>query len=103
MGFDEPRLCVQVKSSVSKADVTILRNLQGILTNFGASHGLLVCWGGFTSAVYQEAHHKFFSIRLWEPDDLLQAIFRNYDKFSDELKAELPLKRIWALVAEEQG
>jgi len=100
MGFAEPRLCVQVKSSASPADVTVLRGLQGIFKNFGADQGLLVSWGGFTSAVLQEASRSFFSIRLWDSGDLLEAIFKNYDKFPEQLRAELPLKRIWALVSE---
>jgi restriction system protein len=101
MGFADPRLCVQVKSSASPADVTVLRGLQGILNNFGAKHGLLVSWGGFTSAVHQEARQSFFSIRLWGSGELLQAIFENYDRFPEQLRAELPLRRIWALVPEE--
>jgi restriction system protein len=101
MGFDAPRLCVQVKSSASPADVNILRGLQGILQNFQAGQGLLVCWGGFKSSVLAEARQAFFTIRLWDSGDLLRAIVRNYDKFSDELQAELPLKRIWTLVLEE--
>ena len=101
MGFAEPRLVVQVKSSASPADVTVLRGLQGIFKNFGAQQGLLVSWGGFTSSVLQEARQSFFSIRLWDSGDLLQAIFKNYEKFPEQLRTELPLKRIWALVSEE--
>ncbi len=101
MGFGQPRLCVQVKSSASPADVTTLRGLQGVLQNFHAEQGLLVCWGGFKSSVIQEARQNFFTIRLWDSGDLLAMILKNHDKFSDELKAELPLKRVWALVLEE--
>lgn len=101
MGFGPPRLCVQVKSSASPADVGILRGLQGILQNFHAEQGLLVCWGGFKSSVIQEARQSFFTIRLWDSGDLLEMILKNHDKFSDDLKAELPLKRVWALVLEE--
>ncbi len=101
LGFSEPRMCVQVKSSDSPADVNILRGLQGILQNFRAEQGLLVSWGGYKSSVLQEARQSFFSIRLWDSGDLLKAIFKNYDKFSDQLQAELPLKRMWALVLEE--
>jgi restriction system protein len=101
IGFAQPRLCVQVKSSASTVDVTVLRNLQGILKNFGAEQGLLVSWGGFTTAVHQEASRSFFSIRLWDSGDLLEAIFNNYDKLPSQLRTELPLKRIWALVSEE--
>ena len=101
LGFGDPRMCVQVKSSQSPADVTILRGLQGILQNFRADQGLLVCRGGYKSSVLQEARQSFFQIRLWDSGDLLRAIFKNYDKFPDQLQAELPLKRIWALVLED--
>jgi restriction system protein len=101
MGFGSPRLCVQVKSSSSPADVNVLRGLQGILKNFHAEQGLLVSWGGFKSSVIQEARQSFFMIRLWNSGDLLGMILKNHDKFSDDLKAELPLKRVWALVLEE--
>jgi restriction system protein len=101
MGFGPPRLCVQVKSSSAPADVNVLRGLQGVLQNFHAEQGLLVCWGGFKSSVIQEARQSFFTIRLWDSGDLLGMILKNHDKFSDDLKAELPLKRVWALVLEE--
>lgn len=101
MGFGPPRLCVQVKSSPSPADVNVLRGLQGVLQNFHAEQGLLVCWGGFKSSVHQEARQSFFTIRLWDSGALLGMILKNHDKFPDDLKADLPLKRIWALVLEE--
>lgn len=102
MGFGEPRICVQVKSSQSSSDVTVLRGLQGTMNKFGAERGLLVSWGGFTRAVLEEARLSFFNVRLWDSDDLIKAILKNYDNFSDSLQAELPLKRIWALVIEEE-
>jgi restriction system protein len=101
MGFGTPRLCVQVKSSMSPVGVEVLRELQGIRQNFHAEQGLLVCWGGFKSSVVQEARQSFFSIRLWDSGELLAAILKNHEKFTDELQAELPLKRLWALVLEE--
>jgi restriction system protein len=101
MGFGPPRLCVQVKSGESPVDVNVLRSLQGILAGFHADQGLLVSWGGFRSSVLQEARQSFFTIRLWDSGDLLGAILKNHDKFSDELQTELPVKRIWALVLED--
>lgn len=102
MGFDIPRICVRVKSSPSPADVTTLRNLQGSIQTFGADQGLLVAWGGFKRSVLQEARRSFFTIRLWDSGNLVQSIFENYDRFPDDLKAELPLKKIWAHVLEEE-
>lgn len=100
LGFDQPRVCVQVKSSTSQVDVKILRELQGVLSNVRADQGLLVSWGGFNGPTIKEARDAFFSIRLWDQGALLEEIFKYYDRFDDELKAELPLKRIWGLVVE---
>jgi len=102
MGFDNPRLCVQVKSSQSPADVTVLRTLQGSMKTFSADQGLLVSWGGFNRAVLEEARRSFFTVRLWDSGDLIKAILKNYDNLPDALKAELPLKTIWGLVQEEE-
>lgn len=101
LGFDKPKVCVQVKSSSSQVDVRVLRELQGVMSKFRAEQGLLVAWGGFNNSCVREARDAFFSIRLWDQGNLLEAIFKYYDRFDDELKAELPLKKIWALVKEE--
>lgn len=101
LGFDHPRLCVQVKSSSSPLDVSALRELQGILKNFGAEQGLLVSWGGFKSSVMTEARRLFFEIRLWDAGDLVTVLLQNYAKLSPDIQAELPLKTVWALVLEE--
>jgi restriction system protein len=102
LGFESPRLCVQVKSGEGPADVRVLRELQGIMPNYGAQMGLLVSWGGFRGAVYAEARAKFFTIRLWDANDLVTALLASYERLSEEIQAELPLKRIWTLVPAEE-
>lgn len=101
LGFNAPRICVQVKSSSSQINVKVLRELQGVMTKVRADQGLLVSLGGFTNIAIKEAKDAFFSMRLWDAGDLINEIFKHYDRFDDELKAELPLKRIWSLVVEE--
>ena len=101
LGLDEPRLCVQVKSQTSPCDVTVYRGLQGSMQTFNATQGLLVCWGGFNRAVQAEARQGHFSVRLWESRDLVEAIYRNYERLPAEIQAELPLKKVWMLVKEE--
>lgn len=101
LGLEGPKLCVQVKSSSSPADVNILRALQGTMQNFKADQGLLVSWGGFTKPVEGEARLSFFSVRLWDASDLIEAVLKYYDRLPEDFQAELPLKRIWALVIEE--
>ena len=102
MGFDPPKLCVQVKSSSSPLDIKVLRELKGVMKDFGAEQGLLVAWGGFKRTVVSESRRAFFEIRLWDAGDLVQAIQDHYDHFSEDLKADLPLKRIWTLVQEDE-
>ena len=101
LGFNSPKICVQVKSTAKAADVKILRELQGVMQKIRADKGLLVSFGGFSTKALREARDAFFSIRLWDSGVILDEIFKHYDKFDDELKAELPLKRIWNLVNEE--
>ena len=103
LGFDHPRIAVQVKSGKIPADVTVLRNLAGILKSFNADQGLLVSWGGFNSKVQAEARHDFFTLRLWDASDVFKALTANYEKLPAEIQAELPLKQIWCLVKEEDA
>ena len=36
------------------------------------------------------ARLSFFSVRLWDANDLIEAIFKNYDRLPEELQSELP-------------
>ncbi len=101
LGLEGPKLCVQVKSSKTAVDVEILRQLKGSMDDFKAEEGLLVSWGGFNRVVQKQARLSFFSVRLWDADDLITAIQRNYARLSEEVQKELPLKQVWTLVLEE--
>ncbi len=101
LGFDAPRLCVQVKSSAGPSDVRVIRELQGVMQTFGADQGLFVSWAGYRRGVEQEARRSFFSIRLWDSDDLIRELLANYEHLPDRVRALLPLKRIWVAVPEE--
>jgi restriction system protein len=101
LGFDNPRVCVQVKSQDSPVDVGVLRELRGVMDANHAEQGLLVSWGGFKQSVLREAGPAYFKIRLWDQGELLSQLMKDYDRLPDTVKAELPLKRIWALTLEE--
>ncbi len=98
LGLDPPRLCVQVKSQSTAADVTVYRTLQGTMQSFRPEQGLLVCWGGFNKAARQESKQSHFTVRLWDSDDLVEAVLRTYESLPDEIRAELPLQRVWMMV-----
>lgn len=42
-------------------------------------------------------------MRLWTQKELLEAIFTLYDTFDDDLKVDLPLKRIWTVVQVDES
>ena len=75
MGFDSPRICVQVKSGRQVSGVSVLRELQGVMQTFKADHGLLVSWGGFARPAEQEVRSMHFNIRLWSSKQLLEEVF----------------------------
>ncbi|MCM8765712.1 MAG: restriction endonuclease [Candidatus Omnitrophica bacterium] len=102
LGFDGPKLVVQVKSSDSPVDIKPIREFHGVMSHYKADHGLFVSWGGYKSSVEKEEAQRYFEIRLWDSDDLIKAILDNYERLSDEIQAELPLKRIWTLVKKEE-
>jgi restriction system protein len=101
LGLEGEKLCVQVKSSVSPCDVTIFRALQGTMQTFGADRGLLVSWGGFNKVVLAESRTHFYNIRLWDSQDVLEALLGTYERLPEALRAEIPLKRIWTMVLDE--
>jgi len=101
MGFDRPKLCVQVKSGDGQQDAKVLRELKGVMGHYGAEQGLFVSWGGFKRTAKEEFKKQFFDMRLWDAADLTKNILKNYAKLPDDIKAELSLKQVWVLVQEE--
>lgn len=97
MGFGNPRICVQVKSSDAALDRSVLDQLIGTMHNFNADQGLLVSWGGFKSSIEKEIANQFFKVRLWDQDTIIEELLASYDKLDDDIKTEIPLKRQWIL------
>ena len=72
------------------------------MQNGQADQGLLVSWGGFRLAVGKEKANQFFRVRLWDQDALIDELLAHYDKLDEDLRAELPLKRIWTVAMQEE-
>ena len=103
LGFSAPRLCVEVKSGDAPIDRPTVDKLIGAVTKFGADEGLFVSWSGFKSTVQKELAASFFKVRLWSQKELLEQLFMHYDRLDEDLRAELPLKRIWMVAAQDEG
>jgi restriction system protein len=101
LGFGSPRLCVQVKTGDSPLDRPTLDQLIGAMQNVNAQQGLLVSWGGFKTSIDKELPAQFFRVRLWDQNSIINELMDNYDKLDEDIRAELPLKRIWTLTPVE--
>ena len=100
MGFERPRICVQVKSGGAQNDAPI-RELEGVMSRMGAEQGMFVSWDGFQGTALKGTRDLFFKVRFWDSQRLIQALLDNYGRLPADLQAELPLKRIWVVVPEE--
>ena len=92
MGFEQPRLCVQVKSGRDRVDISEYNRLQANIANIGAQHGLLVSLSGFTTPVHKENERSFFQIRLWGPNELVDRLLDTYDRLPEDIKSEIPIR-----------
>jgi restriction system protein len=101
LGFDKPRLVVQVKSQDSRLEVSVLQELHGVMHQFGAEQGLLIAWGGVKRTLEQEAQRLFFQIRIWDAADVVQAFLHAYEELPEDIQAIVPCKRIWVLADED--
>jgi restriction system protein len=102
MGFGEQRICVEVKSERAPIDRPTVDKLLGAMSKFNATDGLFVSWSGFKQNVQKELASSFFRLRLWSRKELLEQLFACYDRLDEELKAELPLKRIWTVAIPDE-
>jgi restriction system protein len=80
-----------------------LNQLIGTIQNVQADQTLLVSWGGFKSSVDRETAVQFFRMLLWDQEMLIDELLDHHDKLDPNLRAELPLKRIWRLAAQDEA
>lgn len=99
LGLGEDRICVQVKSGDAPANQEVVLKLMGSVQAAKARTGLLVSIAGVNGAAQKLIDNEFFAVRLWQMPELLTALFASYGQLSDDTRAKIPLKQIWAPVA----
>lgn len=103
LGLESPRIVVQVKSGNFTVDQPTLQGLIGSVQDTQADHGLIVSWNGYTKAVRRRVNDLFFRVRLWGRQELMDNLLATYNELPEEITAELPLRRTWTLVPEDQS
>ena len=101
LGFGKPSICVEVKSGDGPVDRPTVDKLIGAGQKFGAETCLFVSWSGFKPNVQKELAASFFKVRLWSRKDLLEKLYANYERLPEEIRLELPLKRVWMVTADQ--
>jgi restriction system protein len=102
LGLESPRLVVQVKSGDIIVDHPTLQSLTGCVQDTKADQGLLVSWSGFKPTVIKRTNELYFRVRFWGRDEIVNALLSVYDRLPEEIRAELPLRRTWTLVPEDE-
>lgn len=92
---------MDIKSEASPIDRPTVDKLLGAVSKCGAGQGLFVSWSGYKTNVQRELAASFFKVRLGTQKDLLEQLFARYDSLDEDLKAELPLKRVWTVAVQE--
>lgn len=92
-GFEAPRIMVEVKHRNQAIGSQDLRSfLDG---RHKDDKGLYVSTGGFSRDARYEADRANIPVMLMDIDDLVKAIFRNYEKMDLDTQKLLPLKKIY--------
>jgi restriction system protein len=103
MGFEGPRIAVQVKNSISSMGVPQLNELVGAKSAFGADQALYVSWGGFTSEARRLARNEWFQLRLWDAEDLVREVTNVYNQLEASFQTRLPLRQVWVSAIESNN
>lgn len=102
LGLESPRIVVQVKSGDYVVQHPDLQSLIGTIQDTQADHGLMVSWGGFTAPVRRRINELYFRVRFWGQDETIDNLLSVYDSLPEDIRAELPLRRTWTLVIDEE-
>ncbi|MCG3171652.1 MAG: hypothetical protein CALGDGBN_03293 [Pseudomonadales bacterium] len=92
LGLEPPIIKVQVKSGDGNVGDPAVSSLYGKVSN--NEYGLLVTLSTFTAQAKSFARTKS-NLRLIDGNELIDLIFRHYDRFDSLYKSIIPLKRVY--------
>lgn len=93
LGLEQPRIIAEVKHRKGQMGAAQIRAFIGGLRN--SDSGLYVSTSGFSKEARYEADRATMPIRLLDLDGFVRLLVDNYDSADDEVRAILPLTRIY--------
>lgn len=101
LGVEPPRIIVQVKSSDGESNERVVSELYGKVSD--KEFGLFISLGGFNKNAQAFAFGKY-NLRLIDGYDLVELIYKYYDKLGGKYKGLIPLRKVYipeSIVEEE--
>jgi restriction system protein len=92
-GFESPRIVVEVKHRKGAMGANDIRSFVG--GRHKDDKGLYVSTGGFTKEALYEAERSSIPLTLMDADVLAATVAEYYDRMDSEIRALLPLIRIY--------
>lgn len=93
LGFEHPRIVVEVKHRRNAISAPDIRSLSGALTP--TDRGLFVSTGGFTKDARYEADRANPPITLLDSNELVDLLTENYESTDSTTKSLVPLRTIY--------
>lgn len=96
LGFETPRIKVQVKHRKGQSGAPEVRALAGTIRE--NENGLFVSTGGFTSEALREPE-RGAKITLVDRDQFVNLLLENYEKLDPQYQALVPLRKVYIPVS----
>ena len=93
LGFESPKIKVQVKHRVASASGPDIRNFVATLRE--GEKGLFVSTGGFTKDGKIEAEKAIRPLTVLDRDRFIDLLIEYYEKLEPEYKALVPLRKVY--------
>ncbi|HCU34652.1 MAG TPA: restriction endonuclease [Armatimonadetes bacterium] len=99
LGFEQPRICVQVKHTKGSTGAPDVRNFRATLGP--DDKGLFVSTGGFSSDANREPLRAGPALTLMDRDRFVDLLTEHYEQMEPEYQAMVPLRKVYIPVKTE--
>lgn len=99
LGFEQPRIKVQVKHTKASVGAPDIRNFRAVLAP--AEKGLFVSTGGFARGAEIEPDRAGPQLTLMDRDQFVDLLTEYYEKLEPEYQAMVPLKKVYVPIKVE--
>lgn len=97
LGISAPTIIVQVKAQTGAIGSQVLDQLGGVVSQHNADHGLLVTLSDLTKDARDKVAAQQLKVAVWDAEEVLRRLLKHYERLPDDVRAKIPLKRVWLI------